>query len=189
MALLTLSEAKEQLDIETGGSDIELQAYIDALTDVVERYIGPVIIREVTETIEGRGDTMCLSTIPVAELVSVAPLGGSGLDLNTLDLDTRTGIVRRAVGSFAGSRWRVVYLAGRVAEAVEPAVTVIPPTIRLAAAMLLQHLWRTQYGAARGAVGGGDDFLVTEPIPGFGYAVPNRVLQLLEAYKLPPGVA
>jgi hypothetical protein len=38
-------------------------------------------------------------------------------------------------------------------------------------------------------VGGADDYNVTEPIPGFGYAVPNRVLQLLEPFKQPPGVA
>lgn len=184
MALLTLDEAKRQLDIETGTEDAELQVYVDALTDVIERHIGPVVFREVTETIEGRGCTMCLSSIPVAALVSVTPVGGgSALDLDDLDLDPATGIVRHLNGSFSGARWRVVYTAGRIAENA-PA----PPTIKLASAILLQHLWRTQYGSARGQ-GSADDFNVTEPVPGFGYAVPNRVLQLLEAYKLPPGVA
>jgi hypothetical protein len=32
------------------------------------------------------------------------------------------------------------------------------------------------------------DFDVTEPVVGFGYAIPNRALQLLEPYRLPPGV-
>jgi hypothetical protein len=184
MALLTLDEAKRQLDIETGADDLELQVYVDALTDVVERYIGPVVFREVTETIEGRGCTMCLSSIPVTALVSVTPLGsGSALDVNRLDLDPATGIVRYLNGSFSGARWRVVYSAGRVA-----ADAPVPPTIKLASAILLQHLWRTQFGSARGQ-GGSDDYSVSEPIPGFGYAVPNRVLQLLEPFKLPPGVA
>lgn len=184
MALLTLIEAKRQLDIETTAEDLELQVYVDALTDVIERHIGPVVIREVTETVEGRGCTMCLSSIPATSLVSVTPVGGgSALDLNDLDLDPATGVVRHLTGSFSDVRWRVAYSAGRVAAEVP-----VPSTIKLAAAMLLQHLWRTQYGSARGQ-GGSDDFSVSEPIPGFGYAVPNRVLQLLEAYKLPPGVA
>ncbi|MFZ3569957.1 head-tail connector protein [Streptomyces sp. BH097] len=184
MALLTLDEAKRQLDIETTGDDLELQVYVDALTDVIERHIGPVMFRQVTETVEGRGCTMCLSSVPVTALTSVTPLGsGTALDVAGLDLDPATGIVRYLNGSFSGARWRVVYTAGRIAEN-----GTVPPTIKLAAAILLQHLWRTQYGSARGQ-GGMDDFSVNEPIPGFGYAVPNRVLQLIEAYKLPPGVA
>lgn len=184
MALLTLDEAKRQLDIETTADDLELQAYIDAITAPIERYIGPVTFREVTEVIEGRGCTMCLSTIPVTALVSVTPLGGgTALNVGALDLDPATGMVRYLNGSFRGGPWRVVYTAGRTA-ADAPA----PPTITLASAILLQHLWRTQYGSARGQ-GGSDDYAVTEPVPGFGYAVPNRVLQLLEAYKLPPGTA
>ncbi|MFB8251721.1 hypothetical protein ACFC5H_08950 [Streptomyces rochei] len=93
-----------------------------------------------------------------------------------------TGIVRYRGGSFTGTLWRVTYTAGRGE---------VPPTINLAARILLQHLWRTQYGASRGlgSIGGGDDFSVTEPVPGWGYAIPNRVLQLLEPYKVPPGVA
>jgi hypothetical protein len=184
MALLTLTEAKRQLDMETAADDLELQVYIDALTAAIERHIGPVQFREVTETIEGRGSTMCLSTIPVTALVSMTPLGGgTALDVGVLDLDPATGIVRYLNGSFSGTVWRAAYTAGRVAEDGE-----VPATIKLAAAMLLQHLWRTQYGSARGQ-GSDDGFSVTEPIPGFGYAIPNRVLQLLEAYKLPPGVA
>lgn len=183
MALLTLDEAKRQLDIETASEDVELQAYVDALTDTIERHIGPVVYRNVTETIEGRGPSLCLSSIPAVELVSVTALGGSALDVAGLDLDPATGVVRYLEGSFCGSLWRVVYRAGRIAEN-----GAVPATIKLAAAMLLQHLWRTQYGSARGQ-GTADDFNVTEPIPGFGYAVPNRVLQLLEPFKLPPGVA
>ncbi|MFF4752656.1 head-tail connector protein [Streptomyces sp. NPDC002514] len=184
MALLTLAEAKQQLDIQTDTDDTELQAYIDGLTAVIERHVGPVETREVTETIEGRGNTMCLSRVPAIALVSVVPAveAGDPLDLAALVLDGATGIVRYRGGSFGGTVWSVRYSAGRVE---------VPPTISLATRILLQHLWRTQYGASRGlaGIGGGDDFNVTEPIPGFGYAVPNRVLQLLEPYKVPPGVA
>ncbi|MFD4259960.1 head-tail connector protein [Streptomyces sp. NPDC058534] len=180
MALLTLAEAKAQLNLTTDTDDVEVQAYIDAITAPIERHIGPVETREFTETIEGRSDSVCLTRIPAVSLVSVAPAVeiGDGLDLSTLVLDGATGIVRYRGGSFAGTVWRFVYAAGRGE---------IAPTINLAARILLQHLWRTQ-NAGRGPVlAGGDDF--SEPIPGFGYAIPNRVLQLLEPYRLPPGVA
>lgn len=184
MALLTLAEAKAQLDIDGTGDDIELQAYIDALTAPIERHIGPVEVREFTETIEGRSTSVCLSKVPAVALVSVEPAvdEGDALDLSKLVLDGATGIVRYRGGTFAGTLWRWVYTAGRTEDM---------PTVNLAARILLQHLWRTQYGASRGlsGVGGGDDYSVTEPIAGWGYAIPNRVLQLLEPYKVPPGVA
>jgi hypothetical protein len=183
MALLTLDEAKAQLDIETTGHDTELTAYINALTAVIERFVGPVENRSVSEVIEGRSTTLCLTHVPVVSLTSIVPVlsSGTAIDIGDVHVDNATGIVRRLDGaSFYGGLWTWTYMAGR---------GTVPPTIQLAAAMLLQHLWRTQYGAARGAVGGGDDVSVTEPIAGFGYAIPYRVLQLLEPYKVPPGVA
>ncbi|MFE7232556.1 head-tail connector protein [Streptomyces sp. NPDC057596] len=184
MALLTLAEAKAQLDNETDTDDLELQVYIEALTAAIERHVGPVETREFAETIEGRSSSLCLSHIPAVALVSVVPAvdPGDALDLSALVLDGATGIVRYRGNSFAGTLWRVTYTAGRGE---------VPPTINLAARILLQHLWRTQYGASRGlgSIGGGDDYSVTEPVPGWGYAIPNRVLQLLEPYKVPPGVA
>ncbi|WP_052189864.1 phage head-tail connector protein [Streptomyces sp. NRRL S-1824] len=182
MALLTLAEAKAQLDIETTSDDGELQAYIDSLTSAIERHTGPVENRPVTETLNSRGTRLALSQVPAVSLTSITPVmnGGLPLDVAGLVLDGDSGVVWRRDGQpFYGGPWSVTYVAGRGA---------IPPTIKLAALFLLQHLWRTQYGAARGG-GGSDDFSVTEPIPGFGYAIPNRVLQLLEAFKAPPGVA
>lgn len=181
LALLTLADAKAQLDIETTSSDTELQAYVDSVTAVIERFVGPVATREVSEVVEGRGPTLCLTHIPVVSLTSMVPLltNGQAIDVSALAPDLPHGILRlRSGGTFTGM-WTVAYQAGR---------TEVPPTLNLAARILLQHLWRTQYGAARG-VPGADDWDTTQPIPGFGYAVPNRVLELLEAYKLPPGVA
>lgn len=184
MALLTLDEAKAQLDLTTSTDDVELEAYIAALTAAIERHVGPVETRQFAETIEGRSSSLCLSRIPAVALVSVEPAvdEGDALDLSALVLDGATGIVRYRGGSFAGTLWRATYTAGRGE---------VPPTINLAARILLQHLWRTQYGASRGlgGVGGGEDYSVTEPVPGWGYAIPNRVLQLLEPFKVPPGVA
>lgn len=184
MSLLTLDEAKAQLDITTTTHDVELQAYIDSLTSVIEGIVGPVENRSVTEDIEGCGRTLALLHTPVVSLTSLTPVLATGLpvDVAGLHVDGKTGIIRRTDGTpFAGGPWTAVYTAGR---------GIVDPTINLASRILLQHLWRTQYGASRvsAGVGGGDDFAVTEPIPGYGYAVPNRVLQLLEPFRVPPGV-
>ncbi len=185
MALLTLAEAKAQLDIDTTTNDVELQAYIDSLTAVIERHVGPVESRTVTEIVYGRGAALAFTQVPVVSLTSLTPrlTGGTAIGVAEVFLDGDSGTVHRVDGgSFVGGPWTAVYVAGRGS---------VPATINLAARILLQHLWRTQYGASRGmsSVGGGDDFSVTEPVPGWGYAVPNRVLQLLEPYKAPPGVA
>lgn len=182
MALLTLEEAKEQLNITSSSSDVELQAYIDSLTAVVERYVGPVEQREVSETVEG-GAVVCLRRTPVVALTAFTPLltGGTSVEVVDVVVDGSTGIVRRVDGGrLTGGPWTVTYTAGRGE---------VPATINLAARMLLQHLWRTQNSARAPVFGGGDDFSVGDPVPGFGFAVPNRVLQLLEPYRLPPGVA
>ncbi|MEU9616942.1 head-tail connector protein [Streptomyces sp. NPDC048209] len=181
MGLVLLEQAKEQLGLLSNETDTELQEYIESLTAVIERHIGPVEEREFTETIEGRSFSMCLSNIPALSLVSIEPAlsDGGALDLSTLVLDPGKGIVYRKGGTFAGTLWSVKYRAGR-AE--------VPHTVQLAALLLLQHLWRTKYGPSKGR-GNQDDFDVNEQMYGFGYAVPNRVLHLLEPYKLPPGVA
>ncbi|WP_406398809.1 hypothetical protein [Streptomyces uncialis] len=185
MALLTLTEAKAQLDLDSTTHDTELTAYVEGLTAAIESHVGPVENRQVTEVVEGRTTTLCLTRIPVVALTSLTPVHPQGQTFTPgeLHLDTTGGILRRLdAGTFRGGLWTAVYTAGRGA---------VPPTINLAARILLQHLWRTQYGASRGlgSVGGGDDYAVTEPVPGWGYAIPNRVLQLLEPYKAAPGVA
>jgi hypothetical protein len=178
VALLDLDDAKEQLDLLSGEDDTELLVFINGLTAVIERHTGPVEVREVVEMIEGRGISMCLTHIPALTLTSVAPtMGGDDLVLDDLVLDARKGVVYRKGGSFAGTLWTVTYMAGR---------TIVPPTITLAARLLLAHMWRTKNGSGRGPA---DDFSVSDPDPSLGYAVPTRVLQLLEPFKLPPGVA
>lgn len=184
MALLTLAEAKAHLDIDGTAQDDELQVYVEALTATIERHVGPVEVRTVSEVVDGRA-ALVLTQVPVVALTSLTPLMTAGLAVGAGEVfvDNDSGVVRRLDGAlFGGGPWRAVYEAGRGA---------VPATINLAARILLQHLWRTQYGASRGlsSVGGADDFAVTESVPGWGYAIPNRVLQLLEPYKVPSGVA
>lgn len=186
MALLTVDEAKAQLDITGTSHDDELQVFVEGITKALEAHVGPVENRSVTETHEVPScgvQLLVLHQVPAVSLTSVTAVlaSGTGYNLASLDLDGPTGTVRRLDGGRLYGPLRITYTAGRGA---------VPATINLAARIMVQHMWRTQYGAARGLsnIGGGDDFAVTEPIVGWGYAIPNRVLQLLEPYKLPPAV-
>lgn len=185
MALLTLAEAKAQLNLASDTDDAELQAYIEAVTPVIEDYVGPVEPREVIERHDaGSGRrVLVLRTTPVLSLTSVEPLldGGVSYSVGGLVFDPDTGEVRRGDGGCFRGLLLITLQAGRAD---------ISPTINLAARMLVQHLWRTQRASRGGALaGGGNDYSVGDPIPGLGYAVPNRVLELLQPYRLPPGVA
>lgn len=183
MALVTLEEAKRQLNITGTAEDTELQLYVNALPEVIEGFVGVVEQREITDTVTGGGPALAVLHPP---LVSVSSLvGGSGGATEylpaTLAVDGPAGLITRTDGAaFPAGRYTVTYTAGRPS---------VPPTVKLAALILLQHLWRTQRAPRGGLAGGGDDFSVTEPVPGFGYAVPHRVLQLLDSFRLPPGVA
>lgn len=180
MALVTLEEAKRQLDITGTAEDVELQTYIDALDAVIEGFVGVVEQREITDTITGGGPVLAVLHPP---LVAVSSLTGRDVDYaaDSLTVNGPAGIIGRSGGGpFPAGDYTVTYTAGR---------PTVPPTVKLAALVLLQHLWRTQRASRGGLAGGGDDFSVSEPIPGFGYAVPHRVMQLLDSFRLPPGVA
>jgi hypothetical protein len=186
--IVSLADAKAHLNIgsSTTTHDDELRGWIESVTHLVEQYTGICARGTVVEDhdIQPSGvNALALRRTPVISLTSAAAIltGGTSYTVADLDVDVRMGIVRRLDGGRMYGPLRVTYVAGR---------TVIPANITAAARIILAHLWRTQYGASRAgsAIGGGEDFLVTEQIPGLGYAVPNRALQLLEPHRLPPGV-
>lgn len=180
MALVTLEEAKRQLNITGDSEDVELQVYIDALPEVIEGFVGVVEQREITDMVTGGGAALAVLHPPLVSVTSLSD-GSTSYPADTLTVNGVAGtITQSGGGAFPAGTYMVTYTAGR-AE--------VPPTIKLAALILLQHLWRTQRASRGGLAGGGDDFSVTEPIPGFGYAVPHRVMQLLDSFRLPPGVA
>ncbi|MFE9098492.1 hypothetical protein [Streptomyces sp. NPDC007264] len=176
--LFSLASAKTKLDIPatSTGDDEELREFIEATTQCVEYFVGAVVRRTVQQVVPGDRDAWVLHTTPVLTVSAITPLQTwqQAIDPSVLDIDTVAGILRRTDGLyfFAGD-YRITYTAGRAA---------VPPNVSLAGKLILQHLWRTNYGAARGltGVGGGEDFSVTEQVPGLGYAIPNRALQLLQ---------
>lgn len=185
--ILSLTDAKAHLNITTTTHDEELRGWIESVTAGIEQLAGVCVRRTVIEkqNVPASGvSALALREIPVLSVTTVAAVrtGGTSYAVADLDVDGPSGVVERKDGGLLCGPLRVTYTAGR---------TAIPANITAAARIILQHLWRTQYGASRAgaAIGGGDDFLVTEQVPGFGYAIPNRALQLLQPDRLPPGVA
>lgn len=171
--ILSLTDAKAHLNITSTTNDDELRAWIESVTDLVEQYTGITVRQTFTETYDVPrlgARALVLRRSPVLSLTAVSD---SGTD--DVELDADNGIIRRPSARFSGLT-TVTYVAGR---------TVIPASITAAAKVILQHLWRTQRGSGRGPVRGDDE---SSTIPGFGYSIPNRALQLMEPHRLPPGV-
>lgn len=180
-AILSLADAKKHLSKTSTTDDDEIRSWVESITAGIEGLCGPVIVRTVTERHDvHRVPTIALRQTPVLSLTSVVPIltGGTTYAVSDLDVDTVTGVVQRLDGGTLTGPLRVTYTAGR---------RIVPAAMSSAARIILQHLWRTRQGPVR-PTRGGDDYSVTEPVAGFGYAIPNRALQLLEPYRLPPGV-
>ncbi|MEV8548318.1 hypothetical protein AB0L04_00485 [Streptomyces glaucescens] len=179
--ILSLQEAKRHLKKTDDRDDEEIRDWNEACTRAVEQFVGPVVMRTVTEDarfVSAR--SVALTLTPAIELTSVtsATVSGTSYSVDDLSLDGATGIVTRLDGGLMFGPLRVVYVVGR------PIVTA---NIRGAARIILQHLWRTRQGPGR-PQRGVEDFDVTEPLPGLGFAIPNRAVQLLDPDRLPPAV-
>lgn len=181
--ILSLADARQHLNLISTKDDDEVRFWINATTRAVEHYTGPVIPQVFTEQHNVRGAAaIVLLRTPVLAVTAVESVltGGVAYDVDGLSVDGDTGELFRIDGGRLSGRLRITYRAGR---------TVISENITAGARIILEHLWRTQRPTRGGLAGGGEDYSVTEPIPGLGYAVPNRALQLLEPDRLPPGVA
>lgn len=186
--ILSLADGRQHLQIPASdtSADEQMRGWLESVTELVESLCGPVVRRTVVEDhpIQWGGVTeLALHRTPVLSVTSAVGVltGGASYEAADLSVDSN-GILRRLDGGRLTGVLRVTYVVGR---------TIVPANLSSAARIILQHLWRTQYGASRAlsGLGGGEDFAVTEPIAGFGYAIPNRALQLMEPHRLPPGVA
>lgn len=193
--IVSLAEAKEILQLtSTTQQDMLLQGYNAAATEVAEYICGPVVTRQVTEVIRAQGRVMVLSKAPVRTdlgttldpsgrrdgsttngIVSITPLMTYGFmyDLSQLLTDGPSGIVRHNAGLpffYSGdpyAQFQAVYWAGR---------KVIPAAVYQGAKMILEHLYQVKRGGVNAADVASGELVTT--LPGFGYAVPNRALEL-----------
>lgn len=183
MAIVTLSMAKAQLNIDATATsdDSELQTYVDAATAAVETQLGQVVDQQtVVEQLDfpGSATSFLLRSVPVLSLTSLATLDGSqvwAVSPSTMYVDSASGLVTVLSGPPVKGSVLATYQAG---------YTAVPANFRLAALIIVQHLWETQRGTMGTVMGGGDD---SGYVAGRGFAIPRRAIELLGSQL--PGVA
>lgn len=182
MALVTLEAVKAQLNISASDTseDVELQGYIDAATAAVETQLGQIVDpRTVIDQLDfASGVTVfVLRSTPVISLTSIVSLDGTQtwtVTAPTMYVDSASGCVTVLSGPPVKGSVLATYQAG---------YTSVPANYRLAALIIIQHLWETQRGAMGVQLGGDTDNYVA----GRGFAIPRRAIELLGPQL--PGVA
>lgn len=189
--LISMADAKKQLNITDTNSDDELRVYLESATTVVERIRNETVVQGtfvdelyLPEYFRGIGqvansampygiDTarfrVTVAHTPAISLVSVVRADGTmSWDVANLHLDP-DGIVDVMFGPTLVGHILIIYVAGRAT---------IRATDQLAASIIVNHLWQTQRGN-RGAPRVGGGVSDTTMVPGFAFAVPNRAIELL----------
>lgn len=168
--LVSLVEAREQLNITGTANDAEILRMLQAITEPVERYVGAVGRRTWTETFDGGQTKIALLHFPVLSITQVVE-SGAVLVSSGYMVKPNAGVLTRVSGGYP-TRWRtgadnitVTYEAGRV---------ITGEHIRQAVLIILQHLWETQRGGFSASPRDSDTY-----DPRFGYSIPRRALELL----------
>jgi hypothetical protein len=188
VGIFSLADAKAALNIpaSTTTYDKKIMQYVRSITGFVEKYCGPVNVRQFTERVYAGGASIVLNKVPVVlaplqvnQIISITPVLTYGLiyDNTVLSIDLRSGIVKHTAGlPFIYGPYDVTYSAGRIIPQDE---------ILLGSEAILKHQWEQERGGA-GQVGsyGTDDVTVM-----WGFAVPNRALDMLESQRAPAGIA
>ncbi|MFI5973512.1 head-tail connector protein [Streptomyces sp. NPDC051452] len=181
MAIVSLAAAKAQLNIpdDNTADDVELLGFIDAATAAVEKQLGKVVEpRTIVDELDFHRPvrSFLLRSVPVISLTSLTSLDGShswDVSPSAAHVDPESGRVTLLGATIRGTAVGI-YQAG---------LTVVGANVRLAAKIIIQHLWETQRGMMQVQFGGDTETYT----PSRGYAIPNRALELLDTPL--PGVA
>lgn len=180
--IVSLADAKAELNITGTGDDEELRGVLDEAHDLVERYPPGVTLapRSRTEQHPGGSTTLRLRWPPVREVTTVTVAGTALAEADyDLLLDGDAAVLIPASGTFGGDGDQVVveYAAGWASP---------PPAAVRAVKAMLAHLWATQ----RGSMGGRNAFAGGQAptVPGAAYLFPNRVLEALSLLSSQPGI-
>jgi hypothetical protein len=178
--LVSLADAKEQLNITTTARDEELRKVVEAATAAVEKHLDMAVIRRTVVEKRNLGNPVpcrdpgvlqrfTVVKKPVISLTSVVSADG-GLTWNVADMRAGdAGVVEVLNGAVVWGPVVLTYVAG---------LQEIPANYTEAAEHIIQHLWQNQRGAQGGPRPGGMD---TSGLgfSGLGYAIPNSARELL----------
>jgi hypothetical protein len=173
--IASAEELKAHMNRTDITDDAELRTHLVAATDWIERAIGgPVSVQTFTEYVPVSGWWIVPAYKPLVSVTSLTPQLGAALDSSAFVVDTLRNGIRILWGAFTGW-YTLVYRAG---------YSPVPERIKLAGLILAAHLWQTQNG------GGGLPYPGDSEMAHFGqgFAVPNRVKELLAPDRI-PGIA
>jgi hypothetical protein len=195
VSIASLAEAREYLNFNTDTShDTELQRFIDAADPVIEDIVGPVNEVQVTEWYDGGRSTIVLHQNPVVSVDTVTEYNGAtpntltvaatpaaaGTYTYTFDPD---GILQRVI---PGGRSYFPYGMSNVVVTYTVGRSPVPANIKLAALELIRHLYQSTQQGGRPAFNGGA--LDEGPWAPASFAVPTRVIELLNPYRREPRI-
>lgn len=177
--IISLSDAKRRLkQTSTTENDDDIREYLAAITGVVEKLTGAVMVRQVTERVRAGGMFIALNRTPVYipatqtyQIISMTPVLTYGLvyDLSLLTVDVDLGIMRHTAGlPFIYGPYDITYTVGR---------PIVPDNIILGTAIILRHLWALERPGDRSGLNQPDNDVSMM----FGFSIPNRALEILNA--------
>lgn len=178
--LVTLEDVRKSLGFAatdtTNDSDIE--RYIEAATPVIENIVGPLIARSRVFTFDGGSSTV---VVPV-RFVSVTSIVESGVAITDFVADVQAGTI--TAGTTDGVR-DFAYGYQNVVVTVSVGAATVPANVKLAAREIVRFWWQQGRQANIPAFGDAPESGVTP----MGFAVPKRVIELLEPNKRIAGFA
>lgn len=203
-ALISLADAIEQLNKAATSpnpkstDNSEILNYIASASQVVASVCGyttPVQFSDFTDV--GWGSLtptgayasgyvpIILNRLPILSVQSVVPqfYNAAPADISKIVIDAEAGVVWLPTTALFLGPCLVTYTAGRAS---------MPPNVlqnlQNACRIIVQHLWETQRGPAGNPRPAGDE---TVMLPGIGYAIPARAVELMQAspYHAAPGFA
>ena len=178
-ALLSLADAKAHLNITTTTYDDELREYLEAATEIVESYVGPVVARSHTARVCGYRCDIPLPHTQVTAVTAITDVrtGTTPITLSDLTINASAGIISYKSGiPFPYAEMDVTYTVGR---------TTVKANWTLAAKIIVKHNWETQLGNLPSIQGDSPGYVVS----GAGYLVPFRAQSLLQPDQVPAGFA
>lgn len=178
-ALLSLADAKAHLNTTSTTRDEEIREYLEAATEIVESYVGPIVRRTKTARVCGYRSHIALPHTQVLSITSVTVVkdGSTPINLSDLSIDTKSGVVSHKNGSsfpYGDMDW--VYVVGRAT---------VQANWTLAAKIILKHNWEVKLGSLPSIQGDSPGYVVD----GSGYLVPYRAISLLQPDQVPAGFA
>lgn len=174
--LLALDDIKARLNTTQDTNDEELRRFQAAASARIAMETGRVLAPRLTvQTVDMTGRNSAVLTVPQPCLLSISAVtdGGVALASDEWTLDRSGQLLTRRNATWTGE----VQISGLAGVAGDDLVVAQQATLEL-----LAHLWETQRTpAGRNALAG--------PVPGMGYALPNRVTEMLAPLVVPGGFA